>query len=118
MSEFERSEIIYEEGWRGQTAPEKKEPDPPAPTAGAADSGRPMPLLISAQLILCGVAALVLLLLKLMDSPAYHGFMDWYRDEMSQPVIGQEFFGSSGEAHPASVDEVTVEASADEFLPR
>ncbi len=119
MSEFERSEIVYEEGWRAQKPPVQREPEPEkTPETPQTDGGRPTPLLISIQLVLCGVAALVLFLLKAMDSPAYHGFMEWYRGEMSRPVISREFFGGSEDDRPATADEVRVEASADELLPR
>ena len=119
MSEFERSEIIYEEGWRPQKPPVPEKPPAEDPhKAAVSDKTAPTPLLISIQLILCGVAALVLFLLKTMDSPAYHGFMDWYHGEMSRPVISRAFFGGGEDERPASTDEVTVEASTDEFPPR
>lgn len=117
MSESERNEIIYEEGWR-RKAPDDREPaeketppDPP-PAAG------PRPLLISIRLVLCAAAALVLFLLRTMDSPAYHGFMAWYRDGMSRTLIGREFFGSDNSGLPATADEVTVTASPDALPPR
>lgn len=116
MSENGRNEIIYEEGWRGNVTAAHGEPSPEeTPPAPKRDG---TPLLISMQLILCAVAALVLLLLKAMDSPAYHGFMDWYRDRMNRPVISQEFFEGIGVDRLSSADEVTVEASADELAPR
>lgn len=118
MSEFERSEIIYEEGWRSRkppVAPEPESEEAPAPAAGDAS---PKPLLISIQLIVCAAAALVIFLLRAMDSPAYHGFMTEYKNEMNRPLISREFFGGADESLPASADEVRVEASPDEAAPR
>lgn len=115
MSEFDRSEIIYEEGWRSRSPDPAPADTPPAPPA---DDGGSKPLLISIQLILCAVAALVLFLLKTMDSPAYHGFMTRYRAEMNRTLIGRSFFGADDGDAPATADEVTVRSSPDELLPR
>ena len=126
MSDFERNEIIYEEGWRtrepltadplpGEGAEAVPEPDAETSAKKRAAS---KPLLISIQLIVCAVAALVLFLLKTMDSPAYHSFMIWYRTEMNRPLISQTFFEALDVSRLASADEVRVEASPDELLPR
>lgn len=119
MSEFERSEIIYEEGWRGKK-PVAGEADAQGESAPAEVPSAPpsKPLLISIQLILCAVAALALFILKAMDSPAYHGFMTRYRTQMNRPLISREFFEGSASPLSASADEVSVEASADELPPR
>lgn len=118
MSEFEKNEIIYEEGWR-ETTPVGGD-DPPLDEANEeaprADASKP--LLISIQLIVCIVFAIVLFILKAMDSPAYHGFMTWYKVEMNHPVISRELFETFDLSRLAPSDEVTVKASPDELPPR
>ena len=119
MSDFERNQIIYEEGWR-ENAPIGGD-DPPVdeiPPKQKLSQDASKPLLISIQLIVCIMAALVLFLLKAMDSRAYHGFMTWYRVEMSRPVISQEFFENAGLRRLSTPDEVTVRESPDELPPR
>lgn len=118
MSGFERDQIIYEEGWR-DNAPIGGD-DPPAdeiPPRQEPGKDGSKPLLITIQLIVCITAALVLFLLKAMDSRAYHSFMTWYRVEMSRPVISQEFFENAG-PRLSTPDEVTVRESPDELPPR
>ena len=119
MSEPERNQIIYEEGWR-DNAPVGGD-DPPLDEAPS-DEPQPKvsskPLLITIRLILCLLAALVLFILKAMDSRAYHSFMTWYRVEMNRPVISREFFDQAGIALPSTPDEITVRESPDELPPR
>lgn len=119
MSDSQRNQIIYEEGWRdsepigGDGVPVDEAAEPQTKP-----EDRSKPLLISIQLIVCIMAALVLFILKAMDSRAYHGFMTWYRVEMSRPVISQEFFERVGVGRLSTPDEVTVRESPDELLPR
>ena len=118
MSDFERNQIIYEEGWRDTAPVGGDEPPvdeiPPQPEANATSK----PLLLSIRLVVCALAALVLFLLKAMDSRAYHGFMTWYRVEMNRTVISQEFFERAGVRALATPDEITVRESPDELPPR
>lgn len=118
MGEIQRSEIIYEEGWReaaplmesqiplDEVQPEEEE------TQESRETSRP--LLISLQLVLCLLLALVLFLLKAMDSGFYHDFMDYYHEELSKPVVSQEFFGAMDLSRLFSDDSVTVQATPDE----
>ena len=119
MSEPQRNQIIYEEGWR-DSAPVGGDDTPvdEEPPAEAQPKAASKPLLITIQLILCLIAALVLFLLKAMDSRAYHSFMTWYRVEMNRPVISREFFEQAGIGLPSTPDEVTVLESPDELPPR
>ena len=121
MSEMKRSEIIYEEGWR-ESAPAVSEETPvdEAPTAADAVPEPPQskPLLISIQLALCLLAALVLFLLKAMDSEGYHTFMDFYREELQKPVISQELFSAADIGKLFSENAVTIQATPDEAADR
>lgn len=118
MSEIQRSEIVYEEGWR-ESAPvmnddtpvDEKQPEPKEPTE---DIERSKPLLISLQLILCLAAALILFLLKAMDSEGYHEFMELYREELQKPIVSQEVFEAADVTKLFVSDNVTVQATPDE----
>ena len=99
MSEIRRDEIIYEEGWRESSPaaePEKTDGAPLDEAAGepAAEPAASRPLLLTIQLALCLLFALAVFLLKSMDSELYHGFMDYYRDELNKPVISRGVFDS------------------------
>ena len=116
MSEFKRNEIVYEEGWR-EASPIMEEETPldeaSAPAERPQDqSDKSRPLLITLQLVLSLLAALVLFLLKAMDSEGYYNFMDYYREELQKPVVSQEIFHAADallEQNP-----VTVQATPDE----
>ncbi len=119
MSEIRRSEIIYEEGWREAKATEPE----PETTEETAEKPLPekeesRPLLAILQLILCMVAALVLFLLKAMDSGAYHSFMQGYAEEMSKPVISQKVFDAVDWNALFGAAQVTVTATPDEYPTR
>lgn len=114
---MKHNEIIYEEGWREasplvKTDEEKPldEIQPPADQTRE-ENDRSRPLLISIQLILCLLAALVLFLLKTMDSEGYHQFMDYYHEELQKPIVSQEVFHSVDELFRQNV---TVQATPDE----
>lgn len=116
MSDNERNEIIYEEGWR--------DADPPAadglpldevPAPAELNKPSSMPLLISIQLGVCILAAAALFILRAMDSPAYRGFMTWYKVEMNKTLISRDFFEQADLSRLASRDEVKVKASPDEL---
>ena len=117
MSEIHRSEIIYEEGWR-ESASAADAGDIPAdeadssPEAKAPEGGKP--LLIALQLILCLLAALVLFLLKTMDSEPYHDFMTFYHEELNKPVISQGVFDALDISKLLEENSVTVQATPDE----
>lgn len=118
MSEMQRSEIIYEEGWR-EAAPLADEETPldEAQTVSNADSERSehsKPLLITLQLAICLLAALVLFLLKAMDSEGYYSFMDYYREELQKPVVSQELFSSAELGGLFAPNAVTIQATPDE----
>lgn len=121
MSEMKRSEIIYEEGWR-ESAPAVSEETPVDEAPAAADAvpepPQSKPLLISIQLALCLLAALVLFLLKAMDSEGYHTFMDFYREELQKPVISQELFSAADIGKLFSENAVTIQATPDEAADR
>jgi len=117
MSEMRRDEIIYEEGWREVQPPDEEaapldETPPPEPVRRSA------PLLISIQLVLCLIAALVLFILKAMDSEAYRAIMTAYKTQMARPVIAQEFFDAMDVSRLLQENAVTVSASPDELSPR
>ena len=116
MSEFKRNEIIYEEGWR-ESSPitEKETPldEAPAPVERPQqEKEKSKPLLITIQLVLSLLAALVLFLLKAMDSEGYYNFMDYYREELQKPVVSQEIFHAADALFEQ--DPVTVQATPDE----
>jgi len=123
MSEIRRDEIVYEEGWREAKA------DEPLPLSESADaeeknSAEPekkessRPLLTILQLVLCMAAALVLFILKAMDSGAYHSFMQSYDEEMSKPVISQKIFDAVDWNALLGSDHVKVTATSDELPTR
>lgn len=118
MSEYRQNEIIYEEGWResapvvNNDTPIDEEPfESKAPTE---ERERSKPLLITIQLILCLIAALVLFLLKAMDSEGYYSFMDYYRAELQKPIVSQDVFESADVTKLFTQDNVTVQATPDE----
>ena len=116
MSDIERNEIIYEEGWRDSGPIGGGEPPlDEEPSKGAKPGPSSKPLLISIQLAVCVLAAGLLFILKAMDSPAYHGFMTWYKVEMNRTLISRDFFDRPDIGRLSSPDEVTVRSSPDEF---
>lgn len=97
MSEIRRDEIVYEEGWRDrktdEPAPEtveETEKDNSSIPDRKGEISRPWLTIL--QLVLCMIAALVLFILKAMDSGTFHDFMQTYNEEMSKPVIAQSVF--------------------------
>ena len=113
MSDIERNEIIYEEGWRDSSpAPADEPPVDEAPAVEERPGTQSFPLLISIQLALCVLAAVALFILKAMDSTLYHEIMTYYRTEMNKPVISQEYFEA------VRLDSMSERASADELSPR
>lgn len=118
MSEIKRNEIIYEEGWR-ESSPTAVPDTPldevsPESTEIPNDAERGKPLLISLRLILCLAAALVLFLLKAMDSEGYHEFMELYREELQKPIVSQEVFEAADVTKLFAHNNVTVQATPDE----
>ena len=107
MSEFKRNEIIYEEGWREASPPAVEEtPLDEAPVRAERpreENEKSRPLLITIQLVLSLLAALVLFLLKAMD---------YYREELQKPVVSEEIFRSADALFEQ--DPVTVQATPDE----
>ena len=105
MSEFKRNEIIYEEGWRDASPPAVEEtPLDEAPESSerpGEEQDKSRPLLITIQLALSLLAALVLFLLKAMDNEGYYNFMDYYHEELQKPVVSQEIFHAAGKEQPA-----------------
>lgn len=122
MSEIKRNEIIYEEGWREASPLVKAEEEtpldesPPLRDQPPEESDRSRPLLISIQLVLCLLTALVLFLLKAMDSEGYYNFMDYYREELQKPVVSQEIFNAADGLFER--DPVTIQATPDETADR
>lgn len=118
MSEIKRNEIIYEEGWRDAAPTVDAQTETPLdeaqPSTGQPkdDSEKSRPLLITIQLALSLLAALVLFLLKAMDSEGYYNFMDYYHEELQKPVVSQEVFNAADELFAQNA--VTVEATPDE----
>ena len=102
MNELRRGEIIYEEGRRGSSAkaeaPEAEQLPVDEVPADKRDNGSEgsRPLLITVQLVLCLIAALALFLLKAADSDIYRDFIDFYRSELSKPIVSREAFDSAG----------------------
>ncbi len=123
MSEIRRDEIVYEEGWR-DTLPDEPVNEPPEEHPEEKQTGErkkeaaSRPLLTVLQLILCMSAALVLFILKALDSGAYHDFMSAYHDEMSKPVISQKVFDAVDWNAIFGGGHVTVTATPDELSPR
>ena len=123
MSEIRRDEIVYEEGWRDATDGDTV--DAPAEEASPEPEKRPdkkekssRPILTILQLVVCMAAALVLFVLKAMDSGAYHSFMKAYAEEMSKPVISQELFDAVDWNAMFGAGPATVKSTPDELPPR
>ena len=121
MSDIKHSEIIYEEDWR-ETAPVVNEETPvdEAPTKAAEPLQKPQgskPHLITIQLVLCLLAALILFLLKAMDSEGYYSFMDYYHEELQKPVVSRELFSSADIGKLFAQNAVEVQATPDETAP-
>lgn len=116
MSESKRNEIIYEEGWRDASpAAVEETPLDEAPEAFGERQEKPdksRPLLTTIQLALSLLAALVLFLLKAMDSEGYYNFMDYYHEELQKPVVSQEIFHAADALFEQ--EPVTVQATPDE----
>lgn len=116
MNEFKRNEIIYEEGWRDASPPLVEEtPLDEAPASAEQPQEEPdksRPLLITIQLALSLLAALVLFLLKAMDSEGYYNFMDYYHEELQKPVVSQEIFHAADALFEQNA--VTIQATPDE----
>ncbi len=122
MSDIKRNEIVYEEGWR-ETAPvvnetvpiDEAQPDPVIEQTEREDS---KPLLITIQLVLCLLAALVLFLLKAMDSEGYYSFIDYYHEELQKPVVSEEVFRKADIGKLIAENPVEVQATPDEAAHR
>ena len=127
MSEIQHSEIIYEEGWR-ESAPLIKQitpgnPPEEEPAEGFGQQGEKpahesKPLLITIQLVLCLLAALVLFLLKAMDSEGYYSFIEFYHEELQKSVVSQEVFSSADVGRLFSERSVEIRATPDEAAHR
>ena len=118
MSDIKRNEIVYEEGWR-ETAPVVNEPVPideaqPDPVIEQTEREDGKPLLITIQLVLCLLAALVLFLLKAMDSEGYYSFIDYYHEELQKPVVSEEVFLKADIGKLIAENPVEVQATPDE----
>ena len=119
MSDIERNEIIYEEGWRDNVpAPADEPPVDEALAPGIQEKPQSFPLLISIQLALCVAMAVAMFILKAMDSELYHGIMTYFRAEMNKPVISEELFEAMDISRLNSGYEPIAKASADELQPR
>ena len=122
MSDIKRNEIVYEEGWR-ETAPVVNEPVPideaqPDPVIEQTEREGGKPLLITIQLVLCLLAALVLFLLKAMDSEGYYSFIDYYHEELQKPVVSEEVFRKADIGKLIAEKPVEVQATPDEAAHR
>ena len=118
MSDIKRNEIVYEEGWR-ETAPVVNETVPideaqPDPVIEQTEREDGKPLLITIQLVLCLLAALVLFLLKAMDSEGYYSFIDYYHEELQKPVVSEEVFRKADIGKLIAENPVEVQATPDE----
>ncbi|MBQ1475548.1 MAG: hypothetical protein II163_01150 [Ruminococcus sp.] len=118
MSDIKRNEIVYEEGWR-ETAPVVNETVPideaqPDPVIEQTEREDGKPLLITIQLVLCLLAALVLFLLKAMDSEGYYSFIDYYHEELQKPVVSEEVFLKADIGKLIAENPVEVQATPDE----
>lgn len=128
MSEVKRDEIVYEEGWH-ESAPVIQDDAPHDASEETPVDEAPLlpdkqdktaaspPLLLSIQLVLCLLAALVLFLLKAMDSDGYHRFMTFYHEEEQKPLIARDVFNAVDLGALFSENAVTVEATPDETAP-
>lgn len=122
MSDIKRNEIVYEEGWR-ETAPVVNETVPideaqPDPVIEQTEREDGKPLLITIQLVLCLLAALVLFLLKAMDSEGYYSFIDYYHEELQKPVVSEEVFRKADIGKLIAENPVEVQATPDEAAHR
>ena len=122
MSDIKRNEIVYEEGWR-ETAPVVNETVPideaqPDPVIEQTEREDGKPLLITIQLVLCLLAALVLFLLKAMDSEGYYSFIDYYHEELQKPVVSEEVFLKADIGKLIAENPVEVQATPDEAAHR
>ena len=116
------SEIIYEEGWRENAAVTPIEPEPldeqdesgnVSPESRKAESGS-FPLLLTLQLAVCLIAALVLFLFKTMGNEQYNSFIEFYKEELQKPVISRSVFDAADLSRLFAGGEVKVLASPDE----
>ena len=122
MSDIKRNEIVYEEGWR-ETAPVVNETVPideaqPDPVIEQTEREDGKPLLITIQLVLCLLAALVLFLLKAMDSEGYYSFIEYYHEELQKPVVSEEVFRKADIGKLIAENPVEVQATPDEAAHR
>ena len=122
MSDIKRNEIVYEEGWR-ETAPVVNETVPideaqPDPVIEQTEREDGKPLLITIQLVLCLLAALVLFLLKAMDSEGCYSFIDYYHEELQKPVVSEEVFRKADIGKLIAENPVEVQATPDEAAHR
>lgn len=121
MSEIRHSEIVYEEGWHEAAPvveteiPLDEEPKDQKPFEKQEGS---KPLLITIQLVLSLLAALILFLLKAMDSVGYRDFMDYYHEELSKPIVSQGVFEAMDVSRMFTEEHVTVQATPDEAQDR
>ena len=113
MSEIKRNEIIYEEGWRDNSLhPDIGDVIEESPENTEEKPDGTKPLLISIQLILCLLIALVLFLFKTMDSGYYDAFMDYYHEELEKPVVSRSTFDTYDLSR--LFPEEQIQATADE----
>ena len=121
MSEIRHSEIVYEEGWR-DAAPVAQTEIPLDEMPGDQKPYEPQegskPLLITIQLVLSLLAALILFLLKAMDSVGYHDFMAYYHEELSKPIVSQGVFEALDLQELFTQNSVTVNSTPDEAQDR
>ena len=121
MSEIRHSEIVYEEGWHDAAPLEKAEiplDEQPQDQDPFEKQEGSKPLLITIQLILSLLAALILFLLKSMDSVGYHEFMDFYHEELNEPIVSQGVFEALDISRLFTENSVTVQATPDEAQDR
>lgn len=117
MSEIKRNEIIYEEGWRDNSVHpdiDDESLEPAENTEAKPEGGKP--LLISIQLIVCLLLALVLYLLKATGSGYYDAFIEYYHEELEKPMVSRGTFDTYDLSR--LFPEEQVQATADEAQAR
>ncbi len=121
MDDYRNDRIIYDEGWQKVSTPQVFEPVSEEETTDTENAQEPkkketkkkkqhsFPALISIQLVICIVIAVVVFTLKFMDSQVFSKIKDWYHDMSEVTLVPNSTFENFdlSEYLPASVDQLS-----------